>query len=138
MEQVLWEDGDMTYPLTVQDQLWREAIGPFNSIDMFWMQFPDSLFDLLLDIRKAITSALIHNTTLQDEFNKVTSAILPTVTPTVWTSAGWEFIGGNPLCSRGVPVTYQVQQFTFDDVCSSPIMEGMIISPISMVFAYLA
>ncbi|RHY25098.1 hypothetical protein DYB32_008516 [Aphanomyces invadans] len=106
----MWTGG---YPDTVWSVLLHEVVGPIGSLDLLYVQPPQSLLQLHTLLHKALAHD-IQQHHLTTPWSKSIFAMVPPH----W--RGHTYAGGNPLCYMGTLRSYVQQSIGFDDGCARP------------------
>ncbi|OQR84616.1 hypothetical protein ACHHYP_13105 [Achlya hypogyna] len=100
-----------------QTGLVHSFIGPFLSIDMFYVRVPLPLIDFYNAYMKSLQTALAGNATLRAIYATVPQ-LVATPTPPAWALPNVTYFGGNPMCLRRKGTSYVQQSFSYSDACS--------------------
>ncbi|CAK4843950.1 unnamed protein product [Aphanomyces euteiches] len=92
-------------------RLIRTKLGPYEAIDLRFVQLPTSLLLLYTEFDK-----LYNNAQTQQDI-PVTSTL--DAVPIAWQSGEFVFYGGNPLCPFGFPQTFVQHSFGYYDDCGT-------------------
>ncbi|KAF0710038.1 hypothetical protein AaE_012685 [Aphanomyces astaci] len=132
-EAILGEGGTPGFGLT------HDHIGPFGSIDAFFVPAPPSL----LVLSSAFTLAITTWMQTQDAFNAAMTMI-PSLTvdpvPMKWQSTAngtFTYMGGDITCPTREPKPYVQSSFSFDVSCTNQERHRMLLHPRNALFAYL-
>ncbi|KAF0711885.1 hypothetical protein As57867_004988, partial [Aphanomyces stellatus] len=120
------QDADGDYIRQIQS--FRDAVGPFNSIDTFYVPVPMALIELY--------DTFMH--AMHPEVRGVVDALDSIVlTPPLWSNPSLMFYGGNPTCVFGQPQPYAQQSFNFYDACATQAPLTAQLTPFSSVFSVM-
>ncbi|RHY45245.1 hypothetical protein DYB34_010641 [Aphanomyces astaci] len=132
-EAILGEGGTPGFGLT------HDHIGPFGSIDAFFVPAPPSL----LVLSSAFTLAITTWMQTQDAFNAAMTMI-PSLTvdpvPMKWQSTAngtFTYMGGDITCPTRESKPYVQSSFSFDVSCTNQERHRMLLHPRNALFAYL-
>ncbi|KAF0682833.1 Aste57867_25132 [Aphanomyces stellatus] len=101
-----------------QVQLFRTSVGPFLSVDNFYVVAPQDLVAYFHAFQSALYGTLRNQPDLQRSLDAVPSlTVMPT--PPAWSNPSFVFYGGNPMCLSEAPLPYVQETFSFNDVCGS-------------------
>ncbi|OQR84553.1 hypothetical protein ACHHYP_13256 [Achlya hypogyna] len=117
-------DGD-TY--VNQTGLVHDLIGPFLTIDAFYLAVPSSLRELFILFRRSVPT---------DDSALPTMRVDPV--PPQWTGPAMRYYGGNPLCLFGAAQTFVQPSIGFYDLCESQEMLVLTLTPDALLFALAA
>ncbi|RHY26679.1 hypothetical protein DYB32_007380 [Aphanomyces invadans] len=109
-------DPDGTYPGA--QGLVRFGLGQFFAIDMFILAQPAALLTYYHAFQTFLYKQLKADPDTFVKYNALAKLIVDPVPPT-WSSAGYRFHGGNPLCRTGDPKPFVQQSWDMDDGCSA-------------------
>ncbi|KAF0690119.1 Aste57867_18513 [Aphanomyces stellatus] len=93
------------------------GLGPFGSVDTFYLPLPRSFISLYQRFNSWLFEALWSNATLFSTFATIESILL-TPLPPAFAGNGMIFYGGNLLCPFNPPTTFPQSQISFDDACT--------------------
>ncbi|EQC24838.1 hypothetical protein SDRG_17270 [Saprolegnia diclina VS20] len=120
-------------PLTIQQTLLRNALGPFFTIDLYVVPPPRSLVSLATVLSATILDAL--DDTTAEAFHSI-EALFATPTPPAWSMNDLVFYGGNPFCLDGATSNmYSLASFLTTDACLTPIGSYVFIDSRPMLMA---
>ncbi|KAF0709271.1 Aste57867_6013 [Aphanomyces stellatus] len=108
-----------------QVEAFQLAVGPFDSIDMFYVAAPLHLVELV---------NLFH-AKLDLDMHAIDDFSVEVVVPSAWTNPDWLFYGGNPMCFYGGPLPYVQLPFGFTDNCAIQLPFVVPLTKYSSVFA---
>ncbi|KAF0700378.1 Aste57867_9083 [Aphanomyces stellatus] len=116
----------------------RTLVGPFNSVDTYYVPIPVSVLTLVNAFQTTLhaTLALLSLDT-QQAVNAIQTFSLQS-TPPQWLDSNRLFYGGNPMCLFGQAETYVQEAFNAYDSCVSQPPLIAYISAHSSVFAVLS
>ncbi|KAH9109197.1 hypothetical protein AeMF1_015701, partial [Aphanomyces euteiches] len=124
----------LNLPDTPSFEMVHNNIGPFNSIDLYYVPPPPSLTKLYSMFRARMTQLTISN----DAFAAAVRAI-PTLTtdpiPPTWLESTYMYMGGDPTCLSRQPTSFVQTSFAFDVVCTSQQSQYFLLTPQNTMFA---
>ncbi|KAF0717445.1 hypothetical protein As57867_002278, partial [Aphanomyces stellatus] len=98
-----------------QVDLFRAMVGPFRSVDTYYVAVPAALLALYDAFHSRLDDALATSG-LSTAFNAI-----PTIpfqpTPPAWSNSNHVFYGGNPMCLYHSALPYVQDTFSFSDPC---------------------
>ncbi|KAF0684062.1 Aste57867_23983 [Aphanomyces stellatus] len=129
--------------LSVVRRVWTAKVGPFGTIDAYWVSRPPSLAHAVVAYRTALLSFVQANAAALDSFQRIGSCATVNPSPHSWTPATHVervFYGGSPLCvDHAVDGSMDPQaSFGFDDSCMDMTALTVDLRPNNLVFAFLA
>ncbi|OQR81364.1 hypothetical protein THRCLA_11799 [Thraustotheca clavata] len=101
---------------TGQSALIHYQIGPFLSIDTYYLGVPSDLINIYSTFQNMLYSALQSNSTIRSMFTEMPEFTLYPIPP-AWEDTKLTFYGGNPMCLHRKGTTFPQQSFTFSDAC---------------------
>ncbi|OQR87938.1 hypothetical protein ACHHYP_07827 [Achlya hypogyna] len=102
-------------PLSIAGQVLHDQVGILGTIDARWLSPPPSLVLAARGVEALITTMLA--TTPQLGIAQVELELRPSR----WSNSSLRFLGGNPICIFGAPLSFPQQSWSFDDTCSRPL-----------------
>ncbi|KAF0720045.1 Aste57867_600 [Aphanomyces stellatus] len=125
-----------------QTELVRTTIGPFNSIDAFYVAIPLPVMAMYEAFRMMLAERIVDFDSLHSEdgaFNRIETMKVTTAPPS-WANEDGRlaFYGGNPMCLSGQPLAYAQEAFNFYDSCGAQMPLSATWTKYSGVFAALA
>ncbi|KAF0717225.1 Aste57867_2427 [Aphanomyces stellatus] len=120
-----------------QTQSFRSTVGPFNSVDTFYVPVPKPVLDLYDVFQRSLFASLDNQPSLYRVINSIENINL-SPTPPAWMDPQFQFYGGNPMCLLGEPLPFVQESFNFYDNCARQLPLTMSISKYSSIFAILA
>ncbi|OQR84940.1 hypothetical protein ACHHYP_12556 [Achlya hypogyna] len=127
------ENGNGTY--LNQTAVVRDVLGPFFSIDCFYVAPPTALAQAVTAVQQALFEELSRSPALFAAFATMDVPIVAPVPPS-WTSMS--YYGGNPMCLTNPLTSFVQQSFDFFDACSSPEELTLQLAPGPVLFAMVA
>ncbi|KAF0695744.1 hypothetical protein As57867_013405, partial [Aphanomyces stellatus] len=128
------QDNDGDY--VGQIETLRTSVGPFNSIDSFYVPVPAPLIRLYAAYIDALYELLSSQPNAGDTLNALGGAI-HTPTPPSWANLEVLYYGGSPLCLFGQPEPYVQESFNFYDTCATQRPLTVALTQYSSVFVAL-
>ncbi|EQC37469.1 hypothetical protein SDRG_05072 [Saprolegnia diclina VS20] len=116
--------------------LLHTQLGPFLSVDMFYMGVPHALRDAYAAYNAVLQPLLVYNESARALYDAVPELVVAP-TPPSWRQPNWTFYGGNPMCVRRKGSSYVQQSFDFSDACSGTPPLTVSFSKDAAVFALL-
>ncbi|KDO22050.1 hypothetical protein SPRG_12037 [Saprolegnia parasitica CBS 223.65] len=116
--------------------LLHTELGPFLSVDTFYMGVPRALSDAYAAYTAVLQPMLVQNQSFRALYD-VLPEIVVAPTPPSWRQPNWTFFGGNPMCVRRKGSTYVQQSFDFADSCIGTPPLTVSLSKDAVVFAFL-
>ncbi|KAF0695059.1 Aste57867_14097 [Aphanomyces stellatus] len=101
-----------------QAELFRTSVGPFLSVDTFYIGIPSTVLAFYDGFQTALYSTLVQNPKFQFSFDSIPSLTVATIPPS-WQKPNFVYYGGSPMCLTGDPVPYVQQTFGFYDICDT-------------------
>ncbi|KAF0689828.1 Aste57867_18740 [Aphanomyces stellatus] len=139
-ESVVIQNGTLHAPSDIALALVRDTLGPFGSIDMYFVACPVAAKSAVRSILHVLRQVLFRNTASAVAYFLIDydSQTLAPV-PKAWTDIGFQSLGGSPLCSAGLARPIHTGMFallSWENQCSqtappaalSPSREDMIAS----------
>ncbi|OQS03176.1 hypothetical protein THRCLA_21221 [Thraustotheca clavata] len=123
------------YPHTNASVVIHDVLGPFFSIDTFFIAPSADLIDTIIAFDSVLLKSLQTNATLNKEFQELTTALWDPV-PETWRQFDYQYFGGSPMCNIRASTKFVQPSFSFDDVCGQPKPMQITITPQSAAFAY--
>ncbi|KAH9093354.1 hypothetical protein LEN26_018344 [Aphanomyces euteiches] len=127
----------LNLPNTPTFELVHNYIGPFNSIDLYFVQAPPSLIQLYSDFQTLVTQLILSN----DAFATAIAAI-PSLTtdpvPPNWIQSSFMYLGGDPTCLTRQPTSFVQTSFAFDTSCTFEERTKFTLTPYNTLFALWA
>ncbi|KAH9139167.1 hypothetical protein AeRB84_016558 [Aphanomyces euteiches] len=124
----------LNLPHTPSFEMVHNNIGPFNSIDLYYVSPPPSLTKLYSMFRARMTQLTISN----DAFAAAVR-VIPTLTtdpiPPTWLKSTYMYMGGDPTCLSRQPTSFVQTSFAFDVVCTSQQSQYFLLTPQNTMFA---
>ncbi|OQR86997.1 hypothetical protein ACHHYP_09654 [Achlya hypogyna] len=118
-----------------QTALVRDNIGPFLSIDAFYVNVPPALAGTYVAFTRFLFAGV--QGVAHDAF-----LALPTLTvdpmPPSWAGSNMQYYGGNPLCLDGTPKPFAQLSFSFYDICVGQPPKQLVLAPSALLFALSA
>ncbi|KAF0713378.1 hypothetical protein As57867_004362, partial [Aphanomyces stellatus] len=118
-----------------QARVFRAVIGPFMSVDLFYIQVPVELTQLYTAFQSSLFTALQQDHT--GAFDTVTGMTMQPM-PAAWHIPNQVFGGGNPMCVFQPATSYVQQLFSFYDACGATVPFRVVLTTYSSVFATVA
>ncbi|OQS03081.1 hypothetical protein THRCLA_04606, partial [Thraustotheca clavata] len=129
------EDAYFIYPFTSASIVIHDTLGPFQSIDTFFITPPSELIDIISTFDSVLLVALQTNATLLTAYKELTKSILDPI-PKLWIELNYQYFGGSPMCNTKPATSFVQSTFSFDDVCGQPKPMQLLINPQPALFAY--
>ncbi|KAF0691321.1 hypothetical protein As57867_017366, partial [Aphanomyces stellatus] len=101
-----------------QVKAFRAAVGPFNSIDAYYVPVPLELIALHQVFFVSLSLELATSSLFSVAVDMLVDFTL-TPTPPAWVGTTWSYYGGNPLCLFGEPQPYIQESFNVFDTCAT-------------------
>ncbi|KAF0684670.1 Aste57867_23390 [Aphanomyces stellatus] len=120
-----------------QIESFRTRVGPFMSVDTFYIAVPPALVALNVELDALLRRVLLTSPSLQEQFDAI-PATTWTLTPPSWANSNWLFYGGNPMCLDGGPLPYVQETFGFSDTCTHQVPLSVAMDKYSAMFAALS
>ncbi|KAF0683441.1 Aste57867_24475 [Aphanomyces stellatus] len=120
-----------------QVELFRVSLGPFLSVDTFYVAIPPPVLAYYDSFQKAIYSTIFASPTFAMNFDAMTRLTVTPVPP-AWVNPKFVYYGGSPMCVEGTPTPYVQETFGFYDVCDNQPPLTVFISKYSGIFAAMA
>ncbi|KAF0685284.1 Aste57867_22790 [Aphanomyces stellatus] len=124
-----------------QVEAFRVQVGPFNSIDTYYVSVPPAVVALYDTFQTAYFVSVDENHKVQSQAMQHRRTALSDValvpTPTAWLDPTRLYYGGNPMCLFGGPQPFVQETFGFNDACLSQLPLTVSLTPMSSVFAAL-
>ncbi|KDO19710.1 hypothetical protein SPRG_14237 [Saprolegnia parasitica CBS 223.65] len=110
MTSVLTLNTTLSVPMAGSFTLIQDLVGPFGSIDMFFIGVPRALNGDMLDLVNTIRAASMASDASQRAYANLIVPDSMYVTPGIWLYSKWISFGGSPFCadiglSTGIAVT---------------------------------
>ncbi|KAF0691140.1 Aste57867_17564 [Aphanomyces stellatus] len=112
-------------------------IGPFGSVDSFFVVPPSSHGQLYATFMATLDSMLNENATALQTFRKMDGISL-TPFPPAFSGPDMAYYGGNLLCLFNPPTPYPQTMIAFDDSCTQQLPFTILASNIALLFALFA
>ncbi|EQC38782.1 hypothetical protein SDRG_03741 [Saprolegnia diclina VS20] len=111
------EDYNVGSPMSALHRVLHDDLGPFASVDLYWVPVPAALLASVHAVHVAVGSSPVDAA-----LNAIPDTTLHP-TPTKWLALDHEtrFLGGSPFCTFGMPLPFVQESFGFDDACASQI-----------------
>ncbi|OQR92488.1 hypothetical protein ACHHYP_03667, partial [Achlya hypogyna] len=122
------------YPYTPCSYIVHNLLGPFISIDVWYIMPPASVIALVTAMQKILVSALQDDPQVRDLYRQLSAITLDPV-PTTWHGAELTYFGGSPMCVFGAGATFVQRQISFDDSCSTQVPSSVLLTVSAQVFA---
>ncbi|OQR86204.1 hypothetical protein ACHHYP_10861 [Achlya hypogyna] len=113
---------------TGQTGVFHSLVGPFLSIDMFYIAAPPPLIALWATFQAYFAQTSVVAT--------LKSAMVRP-TPPAWANANYTFYGGNPMCLKISGTALVQQSFDFSDACAGTKPLAVTFDPPALLFALL-
>ncbi|OQR87324.1 hypothetical protein ACHHYP_09135 [Achlya hypogyna] len=120
-------------------QLFRDVLGPFVSVDVFYIPPPPALVAVYDALRTTVALTLASNPTALAPYEALgTAATTVQPTPPAWQAVDLVFYGGSPMCPWNSGTTYVQDAMSFLDSCvsTSPFSVSLA-EPDKLLFAFL-
>ncbi|KAF0700800.1 Aste57867_8691 [Aphanomyces stellatus] len=91
-----------------QTWMFHTSIGPFGSVDLLYVQLPQSVMRLYSYVTKSLQSVALDTV----------ATITFTSLPPNFNQPGLTYYGGNVLCMSNAPTSFPQPPLSFDDTCS--------------------
>ncbi|KAF0690301.1 Aste57867_18327 [Aphanomyces stellatus] len=134
-----------TYGLCDRDgvyasQAWAfyNTVGPYGSIDTFYVSPPLSLVQLYQVFTPLLYEVVLHDVDVAATFQSLGDVEFVPWPPAFAANDTMVYFGGNVLCQYNGPTSYPQSQFRFTDDCSSQAPLTIPAASESMVFALVA
>ncbi|OQR80947.1 hypothetical protein ACHHYP_16971 [Achlya hypogyna] len=125
------------YPYTPCSVIVHNYLGPFVSIDTFYVAPPASLIALATDYQALLASALQTKPLVLHSYQELAQSLLDPV-PTTWRNSQYTHYGGSPMCVFGTGSTYVQRQISFEDSCATQLPSTLTLSGPPQAFAVVA
>ncbi|KAF0698948.1 hypothetical protein As57867_010399, partial [Aphanomyces stellatus] len=112
----------------------RSNLGPLVTIDIFYVQTPPTLLDVVSAFHVSLHAAAIHN---PHGYVKMQEPVVDAA-PFPWVQPGAVYYGGNPLCCYGNPLSIVQASFGYNDDCGVQMQHFITLSKDSVLFAMMA
>ncbi|KDO25665.1 hypothetical protein SPRG_08964 [Saprolegnia parasitica CBS 223.65] len=119
-----------------QSGLVRTAIGPFNSIDAYYVPVPLSFQQFYESVSETLFQSVLGKSTFSTPIVTLPSLALAPA-PVAWTSGSYLFAGGSPLCLSKPPTTYVQSLFDYDDACTGVTPFRLSLLPMTVLLSRL-
>ncbi|KAF0716883.1 Aste57867_2610 [Aphanomyces stellatus] len=105
-----------------QSSVFRAVVGPFLSVDLFYVVPPTALVTLYEAFQALLLDALATQSSVAAALTRLPAPFAFTPTPpSFWfDDDDMVFYGGNPLCLAGQPLPFVQDTFSFADACDAP------------------
>ncbi|OQS03179.1 nucleotide-binding protein 1, partial [Thraustotheca clavata] len=123
------------HPYTPASIVVHDILGPFQSIDTFYVAPSSDIIDIVTTFNSLLLLAIQTNTTLYSQYQELTTSTLDPV-PNLWRQFNYNFYGGSPLCNARAATTFVQASYSFDDVCGQPKPLQITINPEFALFSY--
>ncbi|KAF0692887.1 Aste57867_16089 [Aphanomyces stellatus] len=119
-----------------QIQTFRTTVGPFVSVDLFYVAVPAPLLRMYEAFQTALHMLLATQVAVQSTLDAMVAVVTLQPTPPSWvTTPKLVYYGGNPMCLYGGPLPYVQDTFGFADTCNSQLPLTATVNPYAMAFA---
>ncbi|KAF0697894.1 Aste57867_11477 [Aphanomyces stellatus] len=120
-----------------QVKLFQVCVGPFLSIDTFYVATPPALLTFYESFQEALYSTLSSSPPFQTDLDDIVSTTVVTAPPS-WVNPNFVYYGGSPTCLQSGPLPYIQQTFGFYDVCDTQLPLTVTVNKYSGTFAAAA
>ncbi|OQR82106.1 hypothetical protein THRCLA_11127 [Thraustotheca clavata] len=128
-------ENNYVYPFTSASIVIHDILGPFRSIDTFFIAPPTDLADMVMTFDSDLLKSLQTNATHYSVFKDLTTTSWDAI-PETWRQFDYQYFGGSPMCNIRPATTFVQSTFSFDDACGQPKPMQMTINAQSALFAY--
>ncbi|EQC24671.1 hypothetical protein SDRG_17436, partial [Saprolegnia diclina VS20] len=125
------------YPFTAASVIVHDALGPFESVDIFLVAPPASVRTLVATFQASLIAALAADPRLLAALTQWPSVQLD-ATPISWRGGSRTYFGGSPMCVFGAGSTFVQPSFLFQDTCSSQKPALITLQPMPRIFGATA
>ncbi|OQR95768.1 hypothetical protein THRCLA_07581 [Thraustotheca clavata] len=130
------EDNYYVYPFTSASIVIHDLVGPFQSIDTFFISPPIQLTEMIATFNSIFIQAFQTNATLFQSYKNLPTLTLDPI-PKTWQQSSYQYYGGGPLCNARNSTTFVQASFSFDDICGQPKPLQILIRQKTALFAYI-
>ncbi|KAF0694392.1 Aste57867_14732 [Aphanomyces stellatus] len=120
-------------------QLFHDSIGPFVSVDVFFVPPPPSLVALSDTVQAIVAQTILPSPSLTSPYKALlTVSTIATPLPPAWQHPEFVFYGGDPMCPWNGGTAFPQQTIDFFDTCSgTPRLAVPLTQPDSLMLAML-
>ncbi|RHY16586.1 hypothetical protein DYB25_004146, partial [Aphanomyces astaci] len=118
-------------------QMVRSNVGPFGSIDAFFVPAPASLKTLYATFHTLLTELAQSNQAFHNALVAIPGYHADPVPPS-WLNPSYEYMGGDPSCTDRQPLPFVQSSMAFDIACTDQSRHTMLLHRFNTLFALWA
>ncbi|ETV73274.1 hypothetical protein H257_11815 [Aphanomyces astaci] len=118
-------------------QMVRSNVGPFGSIDAFFVPAPASLKTLYATFHTHLTELAQSNQAFHNALVSIPGYHADPVPPS-WLNPSYEYMGGDPSCTDRQPLPFVQSSMAFDIACTDQSRHMMLLHRFNTLFALWA
>ncbi|KAH9155848.1 hypothetical protein AeRB84_002202 [Aphanomyces euteiches] len=125
------------WPNTPTFSLVHSDIGPLNSIDLYFVQAPESITVLFSTFQASVSQLILSNNDFAASVIAIPTLISDSMPPS-WLQPSFMYMSGDPTCLEREPTSFIQGSFSFDVSCTSEDSHSIVLTPHNSLFALWA